>query len=46
MKNLLDNYTFSPALRYDKKIKKYFEAHKRTDFCDQLTNYIKNVTKK
>lgn len=37
MKNLLDNYTFSPSLRYDKKIKKYFEAHKRTDFCNQLT---------
>lgn len=23
--------------RYDKEFKKYFEAHKRTDFCDQLT---------
>ena len=22
--------------RYDKEFKKYFEAHKRTDFCDQL----------
>lgn len=22
---------------YDKEFKKYFEAHKRTDFCDQLT---------